>query len=132
MCRTRANAAPAKCVCSTSAVPVHYPCSASAGTSHRSRVTRRSDSPGCPTELARKSFVRAQAPAVIHGDLKPSNVLVETVGSRLRGRLLDFGLSRVLSRSARPLGGAGVTSGVSRGSFLPEVARDPGLRNLER
>eukprot|EP00927_Polykrikos_kofoidii_P005721 TRINITY_DN12272_c0_g2_i1.p1 TRINITY_DN12272_c0_g2~~TRINITY_DN12272_c0_g2_i1.p1 ORF type:complete len:972 (+),score=151.00 TRINITY_DN12272_c0_g2_i1:340-2916(+) len=54
--------------------------------------------------------------AVVHGDLKSSNVIVErlVLGStgaaggeqiHCRAKLLDFGLARVLTRNAKPLGG---------------------------
>lgn len=42
----------------------------------------------------------------MHGDLKPSNVLLETGGGRIGAKLLDFGLSRILSLHAQPLGGS--------------------------
>uniref|UniRef100_A0A7S0A601 Protein kinase domain-containing protein n=1 Tax=Pyrodinium bahamense TaxID=73915 RepID=A0A7S0A601_9DINO len=50
-------------------------------------------------------YLHAQEPSVIHGDLKPSNVLVETLGPALRAKLVDFGLSRLMTRRAKPLGG---------------------------
>mmetsp|Transcript_113391 Transcript_113391/g.293575 ORF Transcript_113391/g.293575 Transcript_113391/m.293575 type:complete len:826 (+) Transcript_113391:56-2533(+) len=52
-------------------------------------------------------YLHGQIPAIVHGDLKPSNVMVETIGSAavVRAKLLDFGLSRVRSHHAKPLGG---------------------------
>mmetsp|Transcript_26198 Transcript_26198/g.57761 ORF Transcript_26198/g.57761 Transcript_26198/m.57761 type:complete len:594 (+) Transcript_26198:445-2226(+) len=50
-------------------------------------------------------YLHAQAPAVVHGDLKPSNVLVEEGRLEPHAKLLDFGLSRVLGTRPRPLGG---------------------------
>ncbi|CAE8604629.1 unnamed protein product, partial [Polarella glacialis] len=43
-------------------------------------------------------------PAVVHGDLKPGNVMVEKLTNR--AKLLDFGLARRLTRHALPLGGS--------------------------
>jgi len=48
-------------------------------------------------------YLHAQRPQVVHGDLKGSNVLVELSGPR--AKIIDFGLSRLLTRHARPLGG---------------------------
>jgi len=56
-------------------------------------------------------YLHVQMPSIVHGDLKPGNVMVEVVVSpaskilRPRMKLLDFGLSRVLSVTARPMGG---------------------------
>ncbi|CAK0816982.1 unnamed protein product [Prorocentrum cordatum] len=55
-------------------------------------------------------YLHSRQPAVVHGDLKVSNVFVEERRSRsgqssYHAKLLDFGLSRILTRSARPLGG---------------------------
>jgi len=55
-------------------------------------------------------YLHSRQPVIVHGDLKDSNVFVEERHSRIgaishRAKLLDFGLSRILTRSARPLGG---------------------------
>jgi hypothetical protein len=62
-------------------------------------------------------YMHSRMPAVVHGDLKSSNVIVEELAVRPSGtdatdddaafcaKLLDFGLSRLLTRSAQPLGG---------------------------
>ncbi|CAK0885582.1 unnamed protein product [Prorocentrum cordatum] len=55
-------------------------------------------------------YLHSREPVVVHADLKDSNVFVEERHSRIggishRAKLLDFGLSRILTRSARPLGG---------------------------
>lgn len=50
-------------------------------------------------------YMHAQRPVIVHGDLKASNVMVEFVAHKCRAKLLDFGLSRVVTRSARPVGG---------------------------
>jgi len=48
-------------------------------------------------------YLHAMQPPVIHGDLKDTNILVE--GSTPRAKLIDFGLSRLLTRRAKPLSG---------------------------
>lgn len=46
-------------------------------------------------------------PAIVHGDLKPTNILVVQGGpTGVCPKLVDFGLSRVLKGPARPLGGS--------------------------
>jgi serine/threonine protein kinase len=56
-------------------------------------------------------YMHSRYPAVVHGDLKDSNVFVQTGAGHCRGscppiaKLLDFGLSRVLTKHAKPLGG---------------------------
>jgi len=55
-------------------------------------------------------YLHSREPAVVHGDLKDSNVFVEERLSRsgrtsFHAKLLDFGLSRIITRSAKPLGG---------------------------
>eukprot|EP00928_Gymnodinium_smaydae_P048862 TRINITY_DN3272_c0_g1_i1.p1 TRINITY_DN3272_c0_g1~~TRINITY_DN3272_c0_g1_i1.p1 ORF type:complete len:808 (-),score=101.71 TRINITY_DN3272_c0_g1_i1:87-2510(-) len=52
------------------------------------------------------SYLHSRVPVIVHGDLKPQNVLVEQRGARVHPKLLDFGLSRLLtSRVERTLGG---------------------------
>eukprot|EP00929_Paragymnodinium_shiwhaense_P033519 TRINITY_DN18397_c0_g1_i1.p1 TRINITY_DN18397_c0_g1~~TRINITY_DN18397_c0_g1_i1.p1 ORF type:complete len:1000 (+),score=179.49 TRINITY_DN18397_c0_g1_i1:96-3095(+) len=60
-------------------------------------------------------YLHAQSPRVVHGDLTGSNIFVEPMP---RAKLLDFGLSRLLTRRARPLGGTLVW-------MAPEVIRTP-------
>uniref|UniRef100_A0A7S4WAD9 Protein kinase domain-containing protein n=1 Tax=Alexandrium monilatum TaxID=311494 RepID=A0A7S4WAD9_9DINO len=48
-------------------------------------------------------YLHAQSPRVVHGDLKGPNILVETAVPR--AKLVDFGLSRLLTSHAKPLGG---------------------------
>uniref|UniRef100_A0A7S1M0L5 Protein kinase domain-containing protein n=1 Tax=Alexandrium catenella TaxID=2925 RepID=A0A7S1M0L5_ALECA len=50
-------------------------------------------------------YLHAQEPPIIHGDLKPANVMVERRQSGVRAKILDFGLSRVQTKNAMPLGG---------------------------
>ncbi|CAK0858208.1 unnamed protein product [Prorocentrum cordatum] len=53
-------------------------------------------------------YLHTRSPRVVHGDLKSSNVFVERACCPRRSpaaKLLDFGLSRALTRSAKPLGG---------------------------
>mmetsp|Transcript_48057 Transcript_48057/g.155067 ORF Transcript_48057/g.155067 Transcript_48057/m.155067 type:complete len:787 (+) Transcript_48057:148-2508(+) len=50
-------------------------------------------------------YLHNQEPTIIHGDIKAANVRVHLSGMRRRAKLLDFGLSRVLTRKVRQLGG---------------------------
>jgi len=56
-------------------------------------------------------YLHSCTPCVVHGDLKPSNVMIQRlIGSPdekevVHAKLLDFGLARVLTRQAKPLGG---------------------------
>jgi len=50
-------------------------------------------------------YLHAQAPRVIHGDLKCSNVKVERMLDFPRPILLDFGLARLITKRVKPLGG---------------------------
>eukprot|EP00445_Apocalathium_hangoei_P009287 CAMPEP_0203886872 /NCGR_PEP_ID=MMETSP0359-20131031/30640_1 /ASSEMBLY_ACC=CAM_ASM_000338 /TAXON_ID=268821 /ORGANISM="Scrippsiella Hangoei, Strain SHTV-5" /LENGTH=803 /DNA_ID=CAMNT_0050807783 /DNA_START=112 /DNA_END=2523 /DNA_ORIENTATION=- len=82
-------------------------------------------------------YLHGHQPSVVHGDLKSSNVMVEgfyqgTVisgggkarcGGGVRAKLLDFGLARVLTPHAKPLGG-------TLHWMAPEVWRQDG--NLQR
>ncbi|CAK0849518.1 unnamed protein product [Prorocentrum cordatum] len=54
-------------------------------------------------------YLHSRQPVVVHADLKDSNVFVEErrkrSGRTYHAKVLDFGLSRVLTRRAKPLGG---------------------------
>ena len=55
-------------------------------------------------------YLHTRSPAIVHGDLKDQNVMVETrIGAGgqevAHARLLDFGLSRVITRDSKPLSG---------------------------
>lgn len=50
-------------------------------------------------------YLHGQTPRIVHGDLKGSNVLVERSASDVHAKLVDFGLSRVMTKNALPLGG---------------------------
>jgi len=52
-------------------------------------------------------YLHSRTPPIIHGDLKDRNVFVEVPRARVsvRAKLLDFGLARVLTRHAKPMGG---------------------------
>jgi len=50
-------------------------------------------------------YLHRQSPKIVHGDLKGKNILVERCVPNPRPKLLDFGLSRMLTKHARPLGG---------------------------
>lgn len=50
-------------------------------------------------------YLHSRDPVIVHGDLKDSNVFVEHWRDAPRAKLLDFGLSRLVKRNAKPLGG---------------------------
>eukprot|EP00401_Gymnodinium_catenatum_P063706 CAMPEP_0117601172 /NCGR_PEP_ID=MMETSP0784-20121206/76885_1 /TAXON_ID=39447 /ORGANISM="" /LENGTH=636 /DNA_ID=CAMNT_0005403865 /DNA_START=168 /DNA_END=2075 /DNA_ORIENTATION=- len=51
-------------------------------------------------------FLHSRKTCVVHGDLKSTNVLIAKHDSCVQAKLLDFGLARMLTRCARPLGGS--------------------------
>lgn len=56
--------------------------------------------------LGALTYLHSRSPAVVHGDVKASNVLVEGRPSgKMRAKLLDFGLSSLLSGGTGPCGG---------------------------
>eukprot|EP00971_Amphidinium_carterae_P270046 5357412-Amphidinium_carterae.1 len=67
-------------------------------------------------------YLHAQDPLIVHGDLKASNVLIENWKEGPRAKLIDFGLSRLMSqRPTAPLGG-------SLHWVAPEVVQDPTMQ----
>jgi len=50
-------------------------------------------------------YLHRHEPVIVHGDLKPNNIVVEIRGKKVNAKLLDFGLWRVLKHRAKPLGG---------------------------
>jgi len=50
-------------------------------------------------------YLHSRTPKVVHGDLKSGNIFVESCRELPIAKLLDFGLSRLLTRNAKPLGG---------------------------
>eukprot|EP00930_Biecheleria_cincta_P021120 TRINITY_DN15722_c0_g1_i1.p1 TRINITY_DN15722_c0_g1~~TRINITY_DN15722_c0_g1_i1.p1 ORF type:complete len:714 (-),score=106.02 TRINITY_DN15722_c0_g1_i1:197-2278(-) len=52
-------------------------------------------------------YLHGLDPAVAHGDLKPANILLQkTYETSFRAKLIDFGLSRIVSPESRPMGGS--------------------------
>jgi len=51
-------------------------------------------------------YLHAQKPKIVHADIKGTNILVESINGFAVPKLLDFGLSRVLTKHAKPLGGS--------------------------
>eukprot|EP00927_Polykrikos_kofoidii_P000775 TRINITY_DN10294_c0_g2_i1.p1 TRINITY_DN10294_c0_g2~~TRINITY_DN10294_c0_g2_i1.p1 ORF type:complete len:613 (+),score=48.24 TRINITY_DN10294_c0_g2_i1:98-1936(+) len=56
-------------------------------------------------------YLHRRSPIIIHGDLKPSNIMVERVLDSkrwcvLNAKLVDFGLSRLIKPHSKPLGGS--------------------------
>eukprot|EP00928_Gymnodinium_smaydae_P031954 TRINITY_DN23281_c0_g3_i1.p1 TRINITY_DN23281_c0_g3~~TRINITY_DN23281_c0_g3_i1.p1 ORF type:complete len:702 (-),score=65.97 TRINITY_DN23281_c0_g3_i1:803-2908(-) len=51
-------------------------------------------------------YLHSCSPPVVHGDIKGSNIIIENVADGgLWPKLIDFGLSRLLTKHAKPLGG---------------------------
>lgn len=50
-------------------------------------------------------YMHTRVPHIVHGDLKSSNIMVQVNGEDVHPKLLDFGMSRVITRKTRPLGG---------------------------
>ena len=50
-------------------------------------------------------YLHGQRPTIVHGDLKASNVMIEAMKDHYRAKITDFGLSRLMTRAAQPLGG---------------------------
>jgi len=50
-------------------------------------------------------YLHTLQPCIVHGDLKPDNVCVEHCSGCFIAKLLDFGVSRLLTKHARALGG---------------------------
>eukprot|EP00927_Polykrikos_kofoidii_P013685 TRINITY_DN15949_c1_g1_i1.p1 TRINITY_DN15949_c1_g1~~TRINITY_DN15949_c1_g1_i1.p1 ORF type:complete len:876 (-),score=137.62 TRINITY_DN15949_c1_g1_i1:12-2639(-) len=65
-------------------------------------------------------YLHGQRPCIVHADLKASNILVEERGGRPRPKLVDFGLSRLLTRKAKPVGGTLTWMAI-------ELLRNPGM-----
>jgi len=51
------------------------------------------------------TYLHMRDPCVVHGDMSDGNIMVERLQHEPRAKLLDFGLSRILSPHSRPLGG---------------------------
>mmetsp|Transcript_47688 Transcript_47688/g.138949 ORF Transcript_47688/g.138949 Transcript_47688/m.138949 type:complete len:812 (-) Transcript_47688:218-2653(-) len=51
------------------------------------------------------AYLHRLCPIVVHGDVKPENVLVERLATCPRAKLLDFGLSMLVTKRARLRGG---------------------------
>lgn len=67
-------------------------------------------------------YLHTTSPCIVHGDLKASNVFVEFVTSPTpRSKLLDFGLSRLITRHVQILGG-------TKAWEAPECLKDRKIR----
>ena len=51
------------------------------------------------------AYLHSRKPCIVHGDLKPTNVMVEDIGQIPKAKLLDFGLARVAGRNQTVTGG---------------------------
>lgn len=51
-------------------------------------------------------YLHSRKPCIVHGDIKGTNVMVDTtVAAGLTAKLLDFGLSRLIQGGMKPMGG---------------------------
>jgi len=50
-------------------------------------------------------YLHSRRPLIVHSDLKASNIILERGASGMRAKLCDFGLSRLITRSSRLVGG---------------------------
>jgi len=50
-------------------------------------------------------YMHTRQPHIVHGDLKSTNIMVEGFGDNVHAKVLDLGLSRILTRTTRPMGG---------------------------
>eukprot|EP00930_Biecheleria_cincta_P101005 TRINITY_DN92631_c0_g1_i1.p1 TRINITY_DN92631_c0_g1~~TRINITY_DN92631_c0_g1_i1.p1 ORF type:complete len:646 (-),score=85.81 TRINITY_DN92631_c0_g1_i1:92-2029(-) len=57
------------------------------------------------------AYLHGMKPALVHGDLKPSNILIS---EHFEAKLIDFGLSRIMKERAKGMGG-------TRAFMAPEV-----------
>jgi len=62
------------------------------------------------------NYLHSRRPSIVHSDIKPCNVMIESTESGPRTKLLDFGLSRMVTRRSVMLGG-------TPEYIAPEVAR---------
>jgi len=71
-------------------------------------------------------YLHGQVCPVVHGDLKASNIMVDTSFIVHRAKLLDFGLSRILAGNARKLGGTmmWMAPEIILGQRTPDTATD--------
>jgi len=61
-------------------------------------------------------YMHERDPVVVHGDLKPANIMVSRGVENFVVKLLDLGLSRLLTKTSQPLGG-------SLGWMAPELCQ---------
>eukprot|EP00927_Polykrikos_kofoidii_P081858 TRINITY_DN7973_c0_g2_i1.p1 TRINITY_DN7973_c0_g2~~TRINITY_DN7973_c0_g2_i1.p1 ORF type:complete len:658 (-),score=100.33 TRINITY_DN7973_c0_g2_i1:33-1868(-) len=75
-------------------------------------------------------YLHSRSPPIVHGDLKDTNIFAcvqgHQGGTSATAKILDFGLSRVLTRNAKPLRGTfrWMAPEVARGGHRPALSAD--------
>jgi len=75
------------------------------GTTLKSLILKRTLDVARVVEIVRQigdALTAAHATGIYHLDLKPGNIMVQEVGTRLRVWLIDFGAARIISSEPRP------------------------------
>ena len=51
-------------------------------------------------------YLHARGPPIVHGGLNPNNIMIQQVQGKVRAKIIDFGLARMVTLDAPPPGGA--------------------------
>eukprot|EP00927_Polykrikos_kofoidii_P085910 TRINITY_DN9472_c0_g1_i1.p1 TRINITY_DN9472_c0_g1~~TRINITY_DN9472_c0_g1_i1.p1 ORF type:complete len:736 (-),score=91.72 TRINITY_DN9472_c0_g1_i1:122-2329(-) len=72
------------------------------------------------------AHIHAQTPCIVHGDMKPTNIMVENKHGNHQGKLLDFGLSRLVRGYSKAISGTKrwVAPEVVFSDCMPDISVD--------